>query len=282
MARHIFLFVFMSLLISSCTKIRLTETDAFDIKRTISAEYFNETPYAIEKVTFQSGDNLQLNGWYITQKNSQGTVLYFGGNGFVMVTSFHIIKSIIDQKVNLFVFDYRGYGENKGMPTVVGLKEDGFAAYRFLTQNKQIDPQHLIIHGHSMGSFIAAFVVSKTPSAGLVLECPIIDAKDWTGRLLPWFVKPFVKFDIEPVLLENRNLEWLAMIESPRLIIAGEKDQITPPGMAEKLFEEAKSTNKHLVIIKDGGHNNLPQKQTYSHSLDTFYQQVLLGRVQQY
>lgn len=262
------------LFITSCTTIKLTEKDAFDVKRTISPAFFENTSYQLEELKFQSGDSLNLKGWFIKNDSSNGTVLYFGGNGFVMVTAYHIIKSIIDQNVNLLVFDYRGYGENSGVPTVNGLKADGLAAYNFLIKEKGIAPQKLIIHGHSLGSFIAAYVASQKEAAGLVLECPITDAKDWTGMLVPWFLKPFVKFDIEPVLLENSNIKRMTAIEKPLLIFAGADDQITPPQMAEKLFEAAKASDKKLFIIENGGHNDLPTRDEYQNALKQFYQKI--------
>jgi esterase/lipase len=192
-----------------------------------------------------------------------------------MVTSYHIIKSIIDQYVNLLVFDYRGYGENPGSPTVSGLKTDGLAAHDFLINEKQIDPQKLIIHGHSMGGTIASYVASERQAAGLVLECPITDTKDWTGMLVPWFLKPFVKFEIEPSLLENSNINRLSMIEKALLIFAGSNDQVTPSRMAEKLFETAKSGDKQLKIIENGGHNDMPQRNEYRKALNEFYKKIL-------
>jgi fermentation-respiration switch protein FrsA (DUF1100 family) len=271
--RFIFLLL-ISVLFLSCTTIKLTEKEAFNVKRTISPEYFENTVFKLEKVSIPSGDSLALTGWFIKNDSATGTVLYYGGNGFVMAISYDIIKSIIDQNVNLLVFDYRGYGENPGTPTVPGLKIDGLAAYDFLVQEKKIDPKRLIIHGHSMGSFIAAYVASEREAAGLVLECPITDAKDWTGMLVPWFLKPFVKVAIEPVLLENSNTKRISMIEKPLLIFAGDNDQVTPPKMAEKLFEAAKSTDKKLVIIENGGHNDLPQRAEYMNALNEFYRKI--------
>lgn len=270
-----------SLFVTSCTTIKLTEKEAFNIKRTISPAYFENKPYEFEEIEFVSGDSLKLNGWFIKNPSADGTVLYYGGNGFVMVISYDIIKSIIDQNVNLLVFDYRGYGENSGIATVAGLKTDGLAAYDFLVEEKQIDPDKLIIHGHSMGSFIASFVASQKEAAGLVLECPITDAKDWTGMLVPWFLKPFVKFDIEPALLENSNLERLSTIEKPLLVIAGDDDQITPPGMAEKLFETAKSQDKRILIIDNGGHNDLPTREEYKNALNEFYPKIFNSQKEQ-
>jgi len=274
-ARFIFLLL-ISLLFLSCTTIKLTEQEAFNVKRTISPEYFENTIFKFEKVSIPSGDSLLLTGWFIKNDSATGTVLYYGGNGFVMAISYDIIKSIIDQNVNLLVFDYRGYGENPGTPTVPGLRTDGLAAYDFLIGVKQIDPQKLIIHGHSMGSFIASYVASEREAAGLVLECPITDAKDWTGMLVPWFLKPFVKFEIEPALLENSNIKRIAMIEKPLLIFAGDNDQVTPPKMAEKLFEVSKSTDKKLVIIEKGGHNDLPQRVEYANALNEFYRKIFI------
>jgi len=264
----------LGLSITGCTRIKLTEKEAFDIKRTISPDYFENYSSEIEVVKFQSGDTLWLNGWFIRNSDSDRTVLYFGGNGFVMVTSFHIIKSIIDQNVNLMVFDYRGYGENPGVPTAAGLKEDGLSAYDYLTGEKGIDPGSLIVHGHSMGSFVAAYVAGEREAAGLVLECPVTNAKDWTGRLVPLLLKPLVRFDVDPSLLENDNLQRLSALDIPLLIIAGEDDQVTPPGMAEDLHQTAKTSDKKLVIIEDGGHNDLPQKKEYRDLLGDFYRTV--------
>jgi len=258
-----------------CTKIKLTEKDAFDVKRTINAEWFHDRAYGFDTVTFKSGDSLALNGWFIQHPQARGTVLYCGGNGFVMVTSYHIIRSIIEQRVNLLVFDYRGYGENPGKPSVTGLQLDAIGAYEFLTEERNISPDSLVIHGHSLGSYTAAYLAENKPAKGLVLECPVTDAKDWTGRLVPWFLKPFVKFDIDSVLLENSNTKRLADMQLPLLIIAGENDQVTPASMAESLYDISGSDQKKLVIIENGGHNDLPSKQKYSRALNQFYSTVL-------
>jgi len=274
MSKKLLAVVFLSLVISSCSTIQLTEKAAFDVKRTISPDYFKNSDFEFEELQILTPDSLSLSGWFIKNPAATGTVLYFGGNGFVMVTSFHIIKSIIDQNVNLLVFDYRGYGQNDGVPSVAGLKSDGLAAYDFLVREKQIPPERLILHGHSLGSFIASFVASERSAAGLVLECPVTDAKDWTGRLVPWFIKPLVRFEIEPALLENSNVKRLSTIEMPLLILGGSNDQITPPGMAKKLFQVAKSADKQLKLIPDGGHNDLPQHEEYRAALAGFYDKI--------
>ncbi len=258
------------LILTGCTTIPLTEKDAFDIKRTISPDFFKNNHYNLQEVFFNS-DSLTLKGWHISQPQARGTVLYYGGNGFTMVTSYHIITSIIEQGVNLMVFDYRGYGENPGKPSLNGLKSDGLAAYDFLLNKAGLSANQIILHGHSLGTFIATYVATQRNSNGLVLECPITDAQDWTDRLVPWLLKPFVSFEIDSVLLVNSNLQNIQKIDVPLLVLAGEEDNITPPSMAEDLHKMAKIGEKTLITIKQGGHNNLPQKEQYKESIRSFY-----------
>ena len=279
MNRSLIILILLILTINSCTTVHIRERDAFDVKRTISTTYFNNQNLELTEVTFPTSDSLALNGWFIKNSNARGTILYFGGNGFVRVASYHIITTLLQQPVNLLVFDYRGYGQNPGVPSVEGLKLDGLAAYDYLSTEEKIAPNSIILHGHSLGSFIATFVATQRSAAGLILECPITDAKDWTKRLLPWFFKPLVKFDIDPVLLANSNLKRIQTLELPLLFLAGEKDNITPASMTEKLYETAISNHKQIKIIEDGGHNDLPQQQAYQQELTTFLNKIF-GRIQ--
>ncbi len=272
----LFLIVTSVMLLASCTTITISEKDAFDVKRTIDDELIRATGSVVESVQIETDDNLLLDGWWITQENAIGVVLYFGGNGFVRVASQHIIDAFLQHPVNLLVFDYRGYGQNEGKPTVDGLKIDGTSAYQFLMR-QGVSPEKVVIHGHSMGSFVATHV-AQSPNAGLVLECPITDVKDMTDQLVPWFVKPLIKFDIDTVLLRNSNLERIENYTRPLLIIAGETDKITPPAMAETLYEQSISSDKSLLIIPDGGHNDLPNTTVYADSLASFYRSVFSGR----
>jgi len=261
-------------LFSGCTTIELNEEEAFDVKRTISPEYIESAGYDVQKVAIPTTDSLLLNGWYIHRKEASSTVLYCGGNGFVMVTAFSVISAFMNRNVNVLVYDYRGYGENPGYPSVAGLRIDGMGAYDFLVKQKRVNPDSLIIYGHSLGSFIAGTIAGARPAAGIILECPITDAADWTGRLVPWFLKPFVRFDIDPVLNENSNVDILSRIDLPLLLLAGTDDQVTPPEMADKLYEVSVSQEKRLVLIPGGGHNDLPQKKEYAEALKHFFESV--------
>ena len=265
----------ISMVITTCTTIEIKEQDIFDIKRTISPEYFSQSGLELEEVTFETEKDMPLNGWFIGHPSGRGTVLFFGGNGFLKETAHGIIKSITDQQMNLFIFNYRGYGKNPGSPSISGLKADGLAAYQYLTEERNIPPSSIIIHGHSLGTLIGLYVAEKNPSAGVVLESPLTDAEHFTDEIMPKILKPFIQFKVDSTLLMDSNIDRISKIQVPLLILVGKDDPITPPAMAKKLYRVAVTRDKSLMVLKDGNHNDLPERDDYQTIMSDFYQKTI-------
>ena len=270
--QYLLLLLFLGLTLFSCTTIKIHEKDAFDSKRTITASDFAQEGIQIEEVYFLSDDTTKIRAWHLQHEEPKGTVLYLGGNGFLLAISRDILTSIYNQDMNVFAFDYRGYGQSAGRPSISGLKRDSQSAYDYLKNKVSVQQQNLIIHGHSMGSFFALWLANNNPAAAVVLESPITNVEDLTDHWVPWMVKPFISFEIDPQLANENNLTEIKKLQKPVLIISGEKDNITPKGMAETLYEESTSSVKELVLIVDGGHNDLPLNMDYQSELKTFYQ----------
>ena len=71
-------------------------------------------------------------------------------------------------------YDKRGVGKSDGFYLEAGLMDfiaDAISAVQFLKSVKEVDPQKIIILGHSEGAFIAPAVYSQEPSNGLILLC---------------------------------------------------------------------------------------------------------------
>jgi len=262
-------------LLTSCTTIEIKEQDIFDIKRTIGPEYIREAGLELDKVTFKTEQDMHLNGWFIRHPSAIGTVLFYGGNGFLKETAQWIIKSITGQQMNLFIFNYRGYGQNPGAPTIMGVKADGLAAYQYLVNVRKIHPSKIIIHGHSLGTLVGLYVAEKKPAAGLVLESPLTDAEHFMEEIIPKILRPFIQFKVDSTLLVDSNIDRVSKIQVPLLILVGKEDPITPPAMAKKLYKVAASRDKRLMVLKDGNHNNLPNSEKYPGIISDFYQKTI-------
>ena len=116
-------------------------------------------------------------------------------------------------------------------------------------------------------TLLAGWLVVRSSVDGYVLESPISNVSDWTGGLVPFLLKPFIRFDIDPVLARENNIGRVANIRSPLLIIAGERDEITPVRMVETLYEASGSASRQKIRIPEDGHNDLPVYEEYAEAL---------------
>jgi fermentation-respiration switch protein FrsA (DUF1100 family) len=268
------LFLLSVFIFSACTTIEISEGDAFDAHRTITPATFNITPFTLNEIELETSDNETLNGWYLTREGAKATVVYFGGNGFLMVKSRPLIQAYSDMDVNLLLFDYRGYGLSTGEPTVEGVKTDARTAFEYAENRISSGGQKIIVHGHSMGAFLSSYISGENSVDGFIMESPVSEVKQWTKKLVPWILRPFVRFDIAEEIAAQSNLENVSDVESPLLIIGGTADDVTPFSMAQDVYEASASTPKTLVEIEGGSHNNLPEYSKYRNELKTFLESL--------
>lgn len=266
---------FLSLLIfSACTTIEISEGDAFDAHRTITPATFNIAPFTLNEVEMETNDNEILNGWYLTRDDAKATVVYYGGNGFLMIKSRPLIQAYADMGVNLLLFDYRGYGLSSGDPTVEGVKTDARTAYEFAVSQVDSEEKNIIVHGHSMGAFLSSYISRENRVDAFILESPVSAVEQWTKKLVPWILRPFVRFDIAEEIAAQSNLENVSEVDVPLIIIGGSADDVTPFSMAEEVYTASASSSKTLVEIEGGSHNNLPEYSAYRNELNSFFETV--------
>lgn len=246
-----------AVLLGACTTIPVDEADVFQAKATVTPETFGVPGMTLTPVFFPAaGDSLQLNGWWLRQPDAEGTVLFFGGNGFFLVQSQGYLDAFAELPVDVFLFDYRGYGRSEGSPSVAALKADALAAYAFVTDSLGAAPERLVLHGHSIGTFLATDVGAARAVAGVVLENPITTPERWADHLVPWFLDPFISLDLPETLTGESNLAALRRTASPVLVLAGGADVITDPAMARELAGVRPEATR-LVVVEEGGHNRL-------------------------
>jgi len=217
-----------------------------------------------EDIFFTTDDNLRLNGWFVPSGQSRGTLLFCHGNAGNISHRVEIIKIFNQLNLNVFIFDYRGYGRSQGVPTEQGLYKDAQAAFQYLLSRGDVDQGTIIIYGKSIGANVAIKLASMVKAAALISESGFTSAYDMGRRLFPylpikWIIT--VKFDAQSTI---KN------IAIPKLIIHSEDDEIIPFTMGKKLFEVAASP-KELYQMQ-GTHNEaiFTSGQEYSRRLDSF------------
>ena len=73
-----------------------------------------------EDVFLDASDGVRLHGWFVPG-TTDVTLLWFHGNGGNMGDRVHNIRMLNSRLgVNVFIFDYRGYGQSGGSPSEKG------------------------------------------------------------------------------------------------------------------------------------------------------------------
>ncbi len=207
-----------------------------------------------QRVSYPSTDGVKLSAWIIPAKPTEEVkgmwMLICHGNlgniGFGQRPEFYAYMR--DTGLNLFAFDYRGYGDSSGSPDEQGLYADAQASYNYLTKNLHIAPEHIIIFGHSLGSGVAIELASKVPAAGLVIEGAYISVAQRGQELYPLLPIALVASQRFP------SIDRIGAIKTPKLFLHSPEDSVIPYAHGRRLYAEAHEA-KRFVDVK-GGHEN--------------------------
>ena len=195
-----------------------------------------------------------LNGWWIPADQPDApTLLYFHHNAINIGANVSQALQFHELGYNVFLFDYRGYGNSSGpFPTESRVYEDAQAAWNYLTQTRNIPPPQIIIYGHSIGGAVATDLAAKQPEASaLIVQSSFTSIKDMTKRLGLYWVLP-----VEWMLKQKfESLAKMPQVDMPVLIINGTNDIQIPVSMGERLFEAATGP-KEMIVIEGGSHDN--------------------------
>ena len=96
--------------------------------------------------------NGQIHGWWLPAQDTHAkTLLYLHGNAGNIETNLWRAGYLSQMELSVLIIDYRGYGLSSGpFPNETRVYEDTNAAWDYLIQNRKIDPQNIIIFGHSI------------------------------------------------------------------------------------------------------------------------------------
>jgi pimeloyl-ACP methyl ester carboxylesterase len=152
--------------------------------------------------------------------------------------------------VNLFAFDYRGYGRSEGVPTEAGVYRDVRAAWDHLVARRGQTPKSILLFGHSLGGAIAIDGALHREVAGLVVQSSFTQVRDMARTIYPSI----------PLHLIARNqfksLEKVPRLRMPKLFIHGSVDPTVPIEHGRRLFAAA-ADPKEWYEVPRAGHSEL-------------------------
>jgi pimeloyl-ACP methyl ester carboxylesterase len=214
-----------------------------------------------------TADVVKIHGWWVRHEGSHLVTLFLHGNAGNITNRTSRIQEITASGSSVLIIDYRGYGKSNGGPSEQGLYRDSEAGYIYLL-GKGYRPDQIILHGESLGTAVAIDLASRRPCAGLILEAPFTSACDVAGTVLPF---------LGPLLVRSFNsLPKIRWIRVPELFMQGDRDEVIPLRLGQKLFAAAQGS-KTFWIVPEAGHNDILETAgaEYRHRLSAFYQSLL-------
>ncbi|HSS20717.1 MAG TPA: alpha/beta hydrolase [Pyrinomonadaceae bacterium] len=211
------------------------------------------TPAGAENVWFANRSGNRLHGWFFQTQTTpaRATVIYFHGNGGTIRNVESIGTRFAAQGFNVLLFDYRGYGLSEGyLEDEDGLYADADAAHEYISRERQVSPNAIVLYGHSLGTAAAVDVAARQHCAALIIESGPSSGRDMARVVLSWLPGQLYW------LAKNRfdSAGKLSSVSCPVLIAHGEQDQTIPPEQARALFNAAREP-KQLVMLPGTTHN---------------------------
>ncbi len=202
-----------------------------------------------------------LNAIHFTNTNPKGVILYFHGNRGSLRRWGEIVLFFAKKKYDVIIMDYRGYGKSKGSITEKNLYHDAQLFYEYTS--KMYPEDQITIYGRSIGTGIAAHVASKNQPCNLVLETPYYNIKDIVES---WF--PHIPTHL---LLRYKipSATFIQNVTCDITIYHGTNDGVVPYESGARLFKSIPISNKKMITIEEGSHNDLIEHDKYLNTIDS-------------
>lgn len=210
-----------------------------------------ETPgdhgLGFDEVHFTATDGTRLFGWFVPVEHPRGTVLFCHGNAGNISHRMESIKIFLGLGLNVFIFDYRGYGKSSGSVSEQGTYRDVEAAWDYLVSEREVPQEEIIVFGRSLGGAIAAWIVQDRDAKALILESAFTSIPDIGATLYPFLpVRLLARYRYE-------TITYLERIHCPVLVVHSIDDEMIPFEHARRLFDAAAQPKEMLELR--GSHN---------------------------
>lgn len=228
-----------------------------------------EHGYPYQTVEFATVDGVTLRGWFVPCPGAAHVLCFFHGNRGNISDRMESIEMFHGLGFSVFLFDYRGYGESGGVPDEQGTYRDGEAAWRYLVEERAIEPACIAMLGRSLGAAIAAAVAVHHQPGALVLESTFTSLPDVAA----------VHHPLLPVRLLARYrypvLDFMPRIHCPLLVVHSREDEVIPFSHSEKLFAAAAPPKEFLEIGGNHYQGYLDSGSRYLNGLRGFFSHYL-------
>jgi fermentation-respiration switch protein FrsA (DUF1100 family) len=224
-----------------------------------------------EDVTFKAFDGVTLHGWYVPGAGDVTWIWFHGNGGNISSRVSNILELNRVFGINIFIFDYRGYGRSEGSPSEEGTYLDAEAAIVYVDARDDVDLHTKMYFGRSLGCAVAADMAVRHPPRGLICESGFTSIKAMARSAYPFL--PGIELLVST---KYDTLSKIELVKVPVMFLYGSQDDIVPFEMSKELFEAANEP-KRFYLIKGAMHNDTYEVggEPYFNALQDFVDDII-------
>lgn len=201
---------------------------------------------------------VNLAGWFWNiqgRKEPAPLVIFFTGNAQNSSNTMYYfyrsqtMKSVF-QDYNLMIIDYPGYGFSKGKPSDDSMFTASDYVFDYAANMKEVDQEHIVIMGYSIGTGVACYCASKNNASGLILIAPYDKAISLYNDAIDSFhgpVQSLAKYSFNSV-------EYAQNVMEPTLIFTSKTDEVISYKHSLDLAEHFDALED--IVVLDGVDHN--------------------------
>jgi len=224
-------------------------------------------------VSFKAADSTSLSAWVIPAAGTAPDASWvlishgnYGNIGYGGRPQFY--AWFRDLGVNLFAYDYRGFGASDGSPSEAGVYADAAAAYRYLTDSLHVPPTRIVLFGHSLGTGVTIELARHVAAAGMIVEDAYTSVVDRGQEVFP----------LLPIRLIARSrfasIDKIGALRLPKLFLHARNDRTIPIEHGRRLFAAAAEPKEFVELNAGHADGYTADRTRYYGAVDAFIRRV--------
>lgn len=198
-----------------------------------------------------------------------------------------IARPLIDVGVPTLLLDARCHGrsDDAEFTSMPRFAEDVAAGVRWLRDRPFVDPERILLLGHSVGAGACLMVARDDPRiAAVVSVSSMADPRVMMTRLLRgahlprpgvWLALRYVEHVIGMPFSAFAPLATIGSLKVPVLLMHGECDTVVPLTDAQRLAYAAPGAK--LLVVPGAGHVDMPEGELVGRALREFAVRTVAG-----
>ena len=172
---------------------------------------------------------------------------------------------------DVLIFDYPGYNDSDGEPSVADFQIAATRVSTYLQQQALKKDRKIVLWGHSLGGFVCSDIARQNPNVdAIILEATAQNIKDVVDARTPKFIKPFIRADINRSLQNYDVAKSLESFAGPILVLGAGQDKVLDVKLSRALAAQLEKQGADVTYIEypTAKHTNIPYRPSLIPTID--------------